>query len=229
MNPYILVIETATDVGAVGLYKGAQLLGTIEYHKPKTHSSLLAQMIASLLQDMEVQMRELHAVAVSCGPGSYTGLRVGVSTAKGICMALNLPLLSVGSLESLAWQVKPIASTLNAWICPMIDARRMEVYCGFYDMEIQTMLSIKAEIINEQSFEEILAQRKVVFIGDGAKKCRSALTHENVYLFPEVTSSVRFLGGFLLHKYQNQLFEDLLTFEPFYLKDYVATEAKKLL
>jgi tRNA threonylcarbamoyladenosine biosynthesis protein TsaB len=220
---YILWIETSTDIGAVGLYEGEKLLGKIEYAKAKTHSKLLTLMVKNLLQDMEVAGNELAAIAVSKGPGSYTGLRVGVSTAKGLCFALDKPLMALGSLEAIAWQAQPIAKALNAYICPLIDARRMEVFCSIFDADIKTMSETHARIIHAESFSEIWQEKKLIFVGDGAPKCQALFEgNENVLFFPEISSSAAGIGKVLLEKFRAGDFEDLAAFEPFYLKDYVA-------
>lgn len=228
MASYLLYIETATEIGSVALYENSQLVGCIDYRKAKTHSRLLTSMIQTLLKDMDVSPHKLDGIGVSKGPGSYTGLRVGVSTAKGLCMALDKPLISIGSLESLAWSVREVAVAMDAWICPMIDARRMEVYCAFFDKTITEKIPTKAEIIGENHFSEILSQYKVLFIGDGAAKCASTLAFsDNAILLPHVLSSAQYVGAVLYERFLSGQFEDLVSFEPYYLKDFVATEQKK--
>ncbi len=225
---YLLYIESATEIGSVALFENEKLLGCIDYRKAKTHSRLLTAMIKTLLQDMEVSPNSLDAIGVSKGPGSYTGLRVGVSTAKGLCMALDKPLLSLGSLATLGYGVQAIAQAMGAWICPMIDARRMEVYCAFFDENMVEKIPTKAEIIGEKHFEEILAKQKVLFVGDGAAKCADTLAFSpNAIILPHILSSAQFVGNPLFQAFQNQAFEDLVSFEPFYLKNFVATEQKK--
>lgn len=225
---YYLYIESATAIGGVALYQDAQLVGCMEYHRANTHAEMLTPMIHTLLTDLKVAGKEIAAIGVSKGPGSYTGLRVGVSTAKGLCAAWDVPLLSVGSLEALAAQVRTIAAYEDAWICPMIDARRMEVYCGFYDANLMEMRQIEAEIIGEKPFEEILSQRKVIFVGDGALKCAQALSYtQQAIVLPHILASVKSIGDLLHASYLNQKFEDCVSFEPYYLKDYVATTSKK--
>lgn len=220
---YILWIETSTDIGAVGLYESGKLLGRIEYSKAKTHSKLLTQMVKTLLEDMEVAGNELAAIAVSKGPGSYTGLRVGVSTAKGLCFALDKPLISLGSLEALAWQAQPIAKPFDGLICAMIDAKRMEVFCAIFDSEMKNIRETHARIIHNQSFSEIWETKKLIFVGDGAAKCQALFEgNENVYFFPEINAGAAGIGPILSEKFRTQQWEDLAAFEPFYLKDYVA-------
>lgn len=229
-GPYILAIETATMIGSVAVFAGAELLGSIHIRRAQSHARLLTPMIKALLEDLEIKPKELAAVGVAKGPGSYTGLRVGVSTAKGMCMGLNIPLLSMGSLETLAWQVEQTAKETDAWICPMIDARRMEVYCAVFDSQIENQQPVQAKIIETGAFEDILAERKVIFTGDGSEKCRDILkASPNALLLSETLSSATGMGKRLYQKYEAGDFEDLVTFEPFYLKQFRATKPKNLL
>lgn len=226
-GPFVLCIETATNIGAVALFSGEQLIGSIQYKRAKSHARLLTPMIKMLLEDMEVKAEELAGIAVAKGPGSYTGLRVGVSTAKGLCLALNKPLLSLDSLEGLAWQVADLAKSLGAWICPMLDARRMEVYTTLFDEKVESKQEIEAKIIDEDSFQELLAKRKIIFLGDGVAKCQQLLEKSpNAIVLPNIFSSAVSMGKPIYQKLLNNEFEDLLTFEPFYLKDFVATKAR---
>ena len=226
-GPFILAIETATDLGSVAVYEGPRLRAYLELRRARTHASRLAPMIQALLAEAEVSAAELSAIAVGQGPGSYTGLRVGVSTAKGLSYALDKPLLSFGSLEALAWQVLPLARQLDAWICPLIDARRMEVYCAFFDAAGQLQRPIRAEVIDEQSFATELAERRVLFVGDGVAKCAELLSRSpQAMVLPEVLASAKAVGPLLAQKFAQQAFEDLAAFEPFYLKDFVATKPK---
>ncbi|MEL6593222.1 MAG: tRNA (adenosine(37)-N6)-threonylcarbamoyltransferase complex dimerization subunit type 1 TsaB [Bacteroidota bacterium] len=228
MKQTFLAIESATDIGSVAVYEEQKLLGSIEIRKAKSHARLLTPMIQQLLKDLQLAPADLSAIAVGKGPGSYTGLRVGVSTAKGLCMALDKPLLSFGSLEALAWQSKSLASELEAWICPMIDARRMEVYAAFYDAEIQAQTEIKAEILEEGVFDSFFEERRIIFLGNGAPKSRAVLgSHPNAIILDDVSSSATAVGELLWQKWQDEAFEDLISFEPFYLKDFVATKSKK--
>lgn len=228
--PYVLALETSTNIGAVALFEGDHLLGQIAYRKAKSHARLLSPMIQQILKDLQVDAKELAGVAVVKGPGSYTGLRVGVSTAKGLSMALDCPLMSFGSLEALAWQVKSLAAQLDAYICPMIDARRMEVYCALYDAEMQEIEPIHAKILDSESFSTILQDKKILFVGDGAAKTQEIFAHTpNAIVLAEVLASCSHMGPLLAQKYEQQAFEDLLRFEPFYLKDFVATKARNRL
>ncbi len=222
------MIETSTMVGSVGLYTSDQLLGYLEYRKPKAHAQLIMPMIQTLLRDMNLHQSELDAIAVSKGPGSYTGLRVGVATAKGLCMALDKPLLAIDSLATIAWQVQEMAAQSKAWICPMIDARRMEVYTIMYDSDMQPKRNIQAMIIDESVFADILSQQKIIFAGDGVAKCAHILNqHSNAIVLTNLHASAAHLGMPLFQSYQLHDFEDLISFEPFYLKDFVVTKPRK--
>lgn len=224
----ILAIETATSIGSIALFEGEKLLGSVDIRRAKSHARLLMPMIEQLLGNLEVAPADLAAIGVSKGPGSYTGLRVGVSTAKGLCMALDKPLLSLGSLETLAEKVKGLAQELGAYICPMLDARRMEVYHEVFDSLCNSQTAIKPQIIEMGAFEELLSKQKVIFLGDGVAKCREILAKSpNAILLDEALSSAKDMGKALYKKYQEKDFEDLVSFEPFYLKSFVATKSKK--
>jgi tRNA threonylcarbamoyladenosine biosynthesis protein TsaB len=226
-NPYILAIETATQASSVALFRGEELLGSIEYHEGRSHARLLTLMVARLLEDLEVDRKQLAAVSVAKGPGSYTGLRVGVSTAKGLCMALDIPLLAVGSLEALAWQVAHLARQTDSLICPVIDARRMEVYAQVWGADLMPQSEPYAWVV-EGPLPDWMDGRKVIFVGDGAAKCTEYFTQNpHAIVLPDIISSARGMGIPSFRKFSQNTVEDLVTFEPFYLKDFVATPSKK--
>lgn len=225
---YILAIETATDVSSVALFDGEKLVALQENHSNRTHARLVTVMIERMLQDVDLRPRDLAAIAVTKGPGSYTGLRVGVSVAKGLCMALDLPLLSVGSLQALAWSVRDVAQAMEAIICPMIDARRMEVFAQLYDAQGIAMGDADAKIVDQDAFQDILAARKMIFVGDGAEKCRPIFAHQpNAIVMGARVSSAAYMGAIAHAQLLQGAVEDLVTFEPFYLKEFVATLSKK--
>ncbi|MEM7656114.1 MAG: tRNA (adenosine(37)-N6)-threonylcarbamoyltransferase complex dimerization subunit type 1 TsaB [Bacteroidota bacterium] len=229
-GPYVLAIHTATPIGSVAVFAQDQLMGHIEIRQEKSHAKRLTPMIQDLLKQTGIQKQALSAIAVIKGPGSYTGLRVGVSTAKGLCMALGLPLLSVDSLVALASQVQALAQQLQARICPLIDARRMEVYTAMYDSQLAPFSPIQAKILDDAFFQEHLAQQRVIFLGNGTQKSLPIFeAHANALLLPNALSSASSIGGLLWQKYQSNQVEDLLTFEPYYLKDFVATKPKNRL
>ena len=229
-SPFILALESSTEIASVALFAAGELMGHVEYHVPRTHAKLLLPMIQNLLKDLAITVDQLDALAVSKGPGSYTGLRVGVSTLKGLALAQNLPLLSFDSLTAITYQVQGLTQQLDAWICPMIDARRMEVYMAVFDSEMELQKEIQAKIIEENSFADLLAERKVLFVGNAVEKCIPLLkAFPNAICLPEIVSSSRALGPFLHRKFKQAAFEDLVLFEPFYLKDFVATKPRNLL
>ncbi|MDX2246181.1 MAG: tRNA (adenosine(37)-N6)-threonylcarbamoyltransferase complex dimerization subunit type 1 TsaB [Bacteroidia bacterium] len=229
-SPIILAIETATAIGSVAVFSGENLLGSMTILREQSHAKLLTPMIQSLLAHLEIAPSDLDAIGVAKGPGSYTGLRVGVSTAKGLCMAVDKPLLSTGSLDALAGQVTGLATQLNAWICPMIDARRMEVYCALFNSQIEMLSPVEAKIIESGAFSDILATQKVIFVGDGADKCREILSiSPNALILPDILSNATGMGKSLYRQFMEGAFEDIITFEPFYLKEFRATKPKNLL
>jgi tRNA threonylcarbamoyladenosine biosynthesis protein TsaB len=189
-------------------------------------------MLTSLLDDVVRQtgfaLDQLDAVAVAMGPGSYTGLRIGVSTAKGLCFALDKPLVAVNTLAGMAEQIRGFypAETL---LCPMIDARRMEVYCAFYDTAGEERVPTRAEIIDEHSFAEQLTHQPVVFFGDGAAKCQAILEQQARAIFPKqvVVPSARTVGTLATSLFAAGQVENPATFEPFYLKDFMTTQPRK--
>lgn len=232
----ILAIETATEVSSVALFEDGRLVGLRENHANRTHARLVTVMIDRLLQDLEWTPRDLSAVCVAKGPGSYTGLRVGVSVAKGLCMALDIPLLSVSSLEALAWSVRDVAAAMGAQICPMIDARRMEVYTqAFVVGGLGEMAGIPipenephALIVEAGSLEEEFRQSRVILVGDGAAKCAEVFAGQpNAIILGDRLSSAAHLGLVADRHLQVGKFEDLVQFEPFYLKEFVATLSTK--
>ena len=224
----ILSIDTSTKVCSVALHKEGKLLAINELYTEKSHSGMLTTLCENVVKHAGFSLQELDTIAVAKGPGSYTGLRIGVSTAKGFCFALNKPLIAVNTLEAMAFQVRDFYTT-SYLICPMIDARRMEVFCQILDNEMNIISETEAKIIDEESFSETLEQHKIVFIGDGSVKCQEKITHSNA-IFPtiEITPSAKTIGILATNLYEKSLFENVVTFEPFYLKDFVGTQPKKV-
>ena len=224
----ILSIDTSTKVCSVALHKYGKLLAISELYTEKSHSGMLTTLCENVVKHAGFSLNALDAIAVAKGPGSYTGLRIGVSTAKGFCFALDKPLISVNTLEAMAYQVKDFYDESHL-ICPMIDARRMEVYCQVLDNEMNIILETEAKIIDETSFSELLEQKRIVFIGDGSAKCQEKIVHPSA-IFPkiEITPSAKTVGILATNLYEKSLFENVVTFEPFYLKDFVGTQAKKV-
>lgn len=225
----ILYIETSTQVCSVALAENATLLASRESREKNIHSGIITIFIEEVLRAAGKKFPELDAVAVSKGPGSYTGLRIGVSTAKGVCYALGKPLIAIGTPEAMAEgmieAIAPIRQDLASGrilLCPMIDARRMEVYSGLFDGSLKSIRGIQAEIITSESFNDLFQDHIIFFAGDGAEKCREVLGHQ---------PNARFIQGFLPsatymirqaeNKFEKKEFEDVAYFEPFYLKDFI--------
>jgi tRNA threonylcarbamoyladenosine biosynthesis protein TsaB len=224
---WILALETATGVSSVALYQGPALMGLYEFQTDRLHARLVSVMVDRLLTDMGLQPDALQAVGMGAGPGSYTGLRVGVSVAKGLCMALDIPLLAINSLEALAWSVQDVALALRARVCCMIDARRMEVYQGLFDPDIQQVGAITAEVLVPGCFDTLLEAGPLVLVGDGVEKALPLLQHPHAIPLPGRRSTAGGMGKALHRKLQAGLVEDLVLFEPYYLKDFVVTQSKK--
>jgi tRNA threonylcarbamoyladenosine biosynthesis protein TsaB len=234
-GPLILHIETATDVCSVALSDGDRQLSLIESGQERSHATLLNQFIRQSAEQAGKSLKELQGVAVSKGPGSYTGLRIGVSTAKGIAYALQVPLLAVGTLEHMSGGVldHPALKALQAvhgeklLLCPMLDARRMEVYAAFYTLKNQVFREVSADIIQPGSYQGILETHAVCFFGNGAGKCRTVLKHPNALFMDGIHPSASSMIRPVLQRFQKKEFEDVAYFEPFYLKDFIATIPRK--
>lgn len=229
----ILNIETSTEVCSVTLAENGRTLFQKESTEGLNHSKLLTVFIQDLFKENKLEMSMVNAVAVSKGPGSYTGLRIGVSVAKGLCYGLNIPLIGIGSIDVMGfWAAKNTAdfykneSEQELLFCPMIDARRMEVYTALYSAKGEQVLPVTAKIIDENSFLEYLNDKKILFFGNGAEKCKEEITHENALFEGPQKTSARFMQILSETKFSNEEFEDLAYFEPFYLKDFVATIPK---
>lgn len=221
----ILSLETSTDVCSAALHDQGTLLSEAEIHERQVHGAKLAVMVNQLMAAAGIDARQINAVAVTSGPGSYTGLRIGTSTAKGLCYALDIPLIAVGSLELLAFQARPNAPA-DALMCPMIDARRMEVYCLVTDSRLNVIEPVAARIIEESSFAELLADRKVLFFGNGSDKCKAVITHHNALFLNGLYPKASELGRMAEARFQAGEFEDLVHFQPFYLKEFVAKKPR---
>ena len=230
----ILCIETGTDICSVGIARDGELMSLRESDQGRDHAKQVAVFVDELLRETGVKPDELEAVAIGMGPGSYTGLRIGVSFAKGLCYGLNIPLLAVGSLEALTdVAIKDYDAGIiqvegwdEAFLCPMVDARRMEVYTQIFNSRCEAQSEVSAEIITEESFSQWRAKGKLVIFGNGAAKCQEMLP-DVIYI--DVAPSARGLT-----RIAHQLFEagktvDIAYFEQFYLKDFVVIPSKKKL
>lgn len=216
----ILSLETSAKVCSVAIHDQGKLLATQEIHIEQSHASKLAVLMDEVIKESAIKLNQLSAVAVSSGPGSYTGLRIGTSTAKGLCFALDIPLLSIGSLELLACQMSK-QNESKAYLCPMIDARRMEVYCEVFDSSLNVVQAIEAKIIEPLSFADLLAENEIIFFGDGSDKCKDQITHPNAKFVPGMYAAASEMGQPVYRKFQKQQLENLTNFEPYYLKEFM--------
>ncbi|WP_299891412.1 tRNA (adenosine(37)-N6)-threonylcarbamoyltransferase complex dimerization subunit type 1 TsaB [uncultured Lacinutrix sp.] len=219
----ILNIETTTTNCSVSLSKeGETLLLKEDYSNNYSHAERLHVFIESLLKEAKINKSELDAIAVSKGPGSYTGLRIGVSAAKGLCFALDIPLISVSTLEALAYQVK----AKSGIIVPMLDARRMEVYSAVFSASYKMLRSIEAQILDESSFSEYLKSETVYFIGNGVEKTKTLINNDKAVFIEGKLPSANEMSILAYIKYKKSDTEDVAYFEPYYLKDFVALKPK---
>lgn len=222
----ILCIETTSFVCSVALFHQGEMLAIEESMEAKNHSSVIIPMVDQVLASAQVKMSDLKAIAVSSGPGSYTGLRIGVSTAKGFCSALNIPLLAVPTLQAIANGFIKRSVLTSGLVCPMFDARRMEVYCWLGDHNGKEIQKVAPLVLEENSFRDCLESNKIYFLGEGSKKASTVLNHSNAFFDPLFHPSARWLGPVAQEKLDRSVFEDLAYFEPFYLKETVITVKK---
>ncbi|GAA4279867.1 tRNA (adenosine(37)-N6)-threonylcarbamoyltransferase complex dimerization subunit type 1 TsaB [Gaetbulibacter aestuarii] len=221
---YILNIETATTNCSVSISKNRETIALKEdYDSKYSHAERLHVYIDAVLKEAGISRNDLDAIAVSKGPGSYTGLRIGVSSAKGLCYALEKPLISVPTLQSLAHQV----SAESGVIIPMLDARRMEVYSAIFDVEFQQIRETEAQILDAESFQNYLEEDSVYFIGNGVEKTKDIIQHPNAVFIEKKLPSAQEMSALAFSKYKIGDFEDVAYFEPYYLKDFVTTKSKK--
>ncbi len=230
----ILHIETATHVCSVCISDDEQVLGLKESFEPNMHSTQLGVFIDTLLSDTQLQVAELDAIAVSLGPGSYTGLRIGVSTAKGLAYGANIPIIGIDTLQIIAnaylnnpgLQAHHLPDE-NIVLCPMIDARRMEVYTAQYDLSLKPLTQVEAVIVNHESFQTELGRNTLLFFGNGSSKCRTVIDHPQAHIIEGVHPSSKYMVSIAMAHYRASEFVDTAYFEPFYLKDFIATIPKK--
>jgi tRNA threonylcarbamoyladenosine biosynthesis protein TsaB len=222
-----LQIETATTVCSVALTRDGSVLAYKQLDERNIHAEIITLFIEELITAAGMQYRDLDAIAVSSGPGSYTGLRIGVSTAKGLCYALDKPLIAIETLSAMADGIIAEGVDNQTLLCPMIDARRMEVYTALFDVNGNVIKPTAAEIIDEHSFAGYLQNNKVLFFGDGAEKCRETLgNNANAQFITGFVNSATHLTRRATEKFANNDFEDVAYFEPFYLKDFLVTTKK---
>ncbi|ANW94918.1 tRNA threonylcarbamoyladenosine biosynthesis protein TsaB [Wenyingzhuangia fucanilytica] len=222
----ILNIETSTKNCSISLAKdGICLYLKEENNGDYSHAEKLHVFIEDALKSENIKATDLDAIAVGKGPGSYTGLRIGVSTAKGLAYAINKPLISVDTLKALAKSIR----IEQGIIVPMIDARRLEVYSAVFNQNYEYSRNPEAEIIDETSYQNLLNEQSVYFLGDGAAKCKDLIKHKNAVFIDEKFPSAKEMAVLAEEKYQNKSFEDTAYFEPFYLKDFMVTPQKNKL
>ncbi|MFA7400906.1 MAG: tRNA (adenosine(37)-N6)-threonylcarbamoyltransferase complex dimerization subunit type 1 TsaB [Bacteroidales bacterium] len=217
---YILCIESSTEICSVALAKQNQLLAIKENSNGNTHAEQLMPFVDAILSQTGINTSQINAVCISEGPGSYTGLRIGTSTAKGLCFALNIPLIAINTLQTMAWGARKLFPD-KPLFCPMIDARRMEVYCAIFDNELKTVVGTQSKIIEPDTFSDILNQQTMVFSGNGAEKCKNVLPPHPSIIYAETKTSAAYMIDLAYQKYNKQKFENLAYFEPFYLKEFI--------
>lgn len=227
----ILNIETSTDVCSVAVSDNGTVIFNKEDHSGPNHAVKLGVFVDEALAFIDAHEIPLEAVAVSCGPGSYTGLRIGVSMAKGICYGRGIKLIAVPTLELLAVPVllAESAKEEDALIVPMLDARRMEVYAQVFTRGLKEVRPIQADIVDADTYKEYLDKTQVYFFGNGAPKCMEAINHPNAHLVKGIEPLAKNMAPLAEKRFVSQMFEDIAYFVPFYLKDFVAKTPKKLL
>jgi tRNA threonylcarbamoyladenosine biosynthesis protein TsaB len=226
----ILNIDTAIDIASVSVSNNGEIIAQSSNNEQKDHGGFLQPAIQALLKNAAVSKAELDAIAISAGPGSYTGLRVGMASAKGLCYALNKPLITIGTLEILAFAAiletgKKALSSSSMLFCPMIDARRMEVFTALYDQHLLSLLEPCAMILDENSFANRFLKNKIWFFGNGAKKWELICRHENAAFIPVLNNSLA-MSKLAYKKYEYDDFADLAYSEPLYLKEFFGGKAQ---
>jgi tRNA threonylcarbamoyladenosine biosynthesis protein TsaB len=226
----ILHIETSTDVCSVAVSEDTQVIFQQDDHSGPNHAERLGTMVDEALSFTDNHAIPFDAVAVSCGPGSYTGLRIGVSMAKGICYGRNLKLIAVPTLELLCVPVllREIPEE-DALLCPMLDARRMEVYSGIYNRALKPIREVGADIVTAETYKDYLEEHPMYFFGNGAKKCMDVINHPNAHLIEGIEPLAKWMQPLAERRLLSGTTEDVAYFTPFYLKDFVAKMPKKLI
>lgn len=228
----ILHIETSTNACSVAVSENGQCIYEETQHgEHGAGAEQLGRMVDEAMSFTDSHAIPFDAVSVSCGPGSYTGLRIGVSMAKGICYGRDLKLIAVPTLELMCVPVllRETIQEDNALLCPMIDARRMEVYSALYDRSLKEVRAVGADVVTEETYKQWLDERPIYFFGNGAKKCMETINHPNAHLIEGIEPLAKWMMPLAEKRFLNEQFEDVAYFVPFYLKDFVAIKPKKLL
>ncbi|MGC1390135.1 MAG: tRNA (adenosine(37)-N6)-threonylcarbamoyltransferase complex dimerization subunit type 1 TsaB [Bacteroidales bacterium] len=228
----IICLETATNLCSVALCDKSGVISLKESNESKSHASMLTILIEDIFRDVGIRARDLEAIAVSKGPGSYTGLRIGVSVAKGIAYGASIPLIGIDTTLSMFWGItggkyfrtEPEISSL---FCPMLDARRMEVYYAIYDTGGKKIKDTSAEIITQDTFFNIPESQKIIFFGDGAIKCKEVVNRKNAFFEVDYKISASSMYKPVFQSFIDHKFEDVAYFEPFYLKDFITSKPRK--
>ncbi len=230
-NPIkILHLESATNICSVAISQDQDVLTLKESAESNSHSRLLTVFVEEALKELQLKVEDLDAISVSIGPGSYTGLRIGVSAAKGLAYGAGIPIISVDTLEILANRVRleilpglAFEENQALFLRPLLDARRMEVYTTLYDSSLHELDKVRAELITEDSFSTDLESKTVLFFGNGAEKCSEIITHPNAHFIQNIETSSAFMISIAYDKFIRKEFVDTAYFEPLYLKDFIAT------
>jgi tRNA threonylcarbamoyladenosine biosynthesis protein TsaB len=223
--PIILSIETSTSACSCALSQDGKVIFGRENHEGESHSTLLGVFVEEIMTYVRENNIVPDAIAVSSGPGSYTGLRIGVSEAKGLAYGLDIPLIALPTLAVMASMMKDKVQP-NALLCPMIDARRMEVYAAFFDTSLNVVRETSADIIDENSYADLLEKQPIVFFGNGAEKCKAVLTHHNAQFLSDIHPLASGMIPLAEKAFADNSFADVAYFEPHYLKEYVAVVGK---
>jgi len=225
MSPTLLYIETATQICSVALSKGKKIVASISSDRGNSHTELLFPFIEQVLEKNKSSISEINGVVLSIGPGSYTGLRIGASAAKGICYALNLPLIGISTLQSIVFGAKyQETDEQNVLYCPMIDARRMEVFTALFDKNGDAVTKVESKILDNNTFASELKDNIIFFCGNGMPKCQTVLQHPNARFMDTPLDATNMLTPALM-KFDKKQFEDVAYFEPFYYKEYIAKKS----
>jgi tRNA threonylcarbamoyladenosine biosynthesis protein TsaB len=229
--PNILAIETSTATCSIALWSENKIIALKETSEQNAHSRLLTVMINDLFTENHFDINSLNAVAVSIGPGSYTGLRIGVSVTKGLCFGLSIPAITVDTLKALTQQYllhnPKIVKQKEIIFCPMLDAKRMEVYSAVYTTNLEEILPVSAMIVDETSFHDLLIKKQIIFFGSGAEKCKNIISSPNALFIDDIEPSATGVAILAAELYSNKQFADTAYFEPAYLKDFIAIKSTK--